>query len=115
MRKKDTVLIIVIFGILLICTGLFAWWVVVKRDQKKETKEDICFNWYINYEWYNDEWKDSEVAQAITEKTGVTVNFKTPVGNSSNTLDTLIASNELPDMITLGYWDWSLLPWKENL
>lgn len=105
MRKKDTVLIIVIFGILLICTGLFAWWVVVKRDQKKETKEDICFNWYINYEWYNDEWKDSAVAQAITEKTGVTVNFKTPVGNSSNTLDTLIASNELPDMITLGYWE----------
>lgn len=45
------------------------------------------------------------VSQKITDETGVSVNFITPLGNEDEKLNALIASDSLPDLITLGWWE----------
>lgn len=92
---------------------------IVQRDHTTETKkidadipawqcladEEITLDWYINYSWYATPWGENLVSQTITEETGVNVNFITPIGNETEKLNALIASNTLPDLITLGYWE----------
>lgn len=68
-------------------------------------KDKITLDWYINYSWYATPWGENLVSQTITEETGVNVNFVTPIGNETEKLNALIASNTLPDLITLGYWE----------
>lgn len=67
--------------------------------------EEITLDWYINYSWFATPWGENLVSQTITEETGVSVNFITPMGNEEEKLNALIASNKLPDIITLGYWE----------
>lgn len=67
--------------------------------------EAISLDWYINYSWFATPWGENLVSQTITEETGVTVNFITPMGNEEEKLNALIASDKLPDIITLGYWE----------
>ncbi len=69
------------------------------------SKDQVTFDWYINYSWFNTKWGQSAVSKAITEKTGVNVNFITPQGNEQEKLNALIASGSLPDLITLGWWE----------
>ena len=69
------------------------------------SKDQVTFDWYINYSWFNTKWGQSAVSKAITEKTGVNVNFITPQGNEEEKLNALIASGSLPDLITLGWWE----------
>lgn len=66
--------------------------------------ERVTLNWYINYNWYPP-WGGNAVSEAISEKTGVDIRFASPDGNESVTLDALIAGNQLPDLITLGWWE----------
>ena len=68
-------------------------------------KEEVTLDWYINYSWYATQWGENIVSRAITEETGVNVNFITPIGNETEKLNALIASDTLPDIITLGYWE----------
>ena len=67
--------------------------------------EDITLDWYINYSWFATPWGENLVSKTITEETGVNVNFITPMGNEEEKLNALIASDKLPDLITLGYWE----------
>ena len=67
--------------------------------------EAISLDWYINYSWFATPWGQNLVSQTITEETGVSVNFITPMGNEEEKLNALIASDKLPDIITLGYWE----------
>ena len=67
--------------------------------------EPITLDWYINYSWFATPWGENLVSQTITEETGVSVNFITPMGNEEEKLNSLIASDKLPDIITLGYWE----------
>ena len=69
------------------------------------TEEDITFDWYINYSWFATEWGGNVVSDKITEETGVSVNFITPMGNEVEKLNALIAMDSLPDLVTLGYWE----------
>lgn len=71
----------------------------------KHSSEAITFNWYINYSWFSTSWGENLVSQTITEETGVSVNFITPSGNASEKLNALIASDSLPDLVTLGWWE----------
>lgn len=71
----------------------------------EETREDITFDWYINYSWFATKWGGNVVSDAITEETGVSVNFITPMGSEVEKLNALIAADSLPDLITLGYWE----------
>lgn len=71
-----------------------------------EYKEDkVTLDWYINYSWYVTGWGNNVVSKEITEKTGVNINFITPISSEEEKLNALIASDSLPDLITLGWWE----------
>lgn len=62
-------------------------------------------DWYVNFSWFNAGWGGNHVTDTITETTGVTVDFSTPTGAGSDTLDAMIRQGDLPDLITLGWWE----------
>ena len=64
---------------------------------QEETAEPVKLDWYINYSWYNTPWGENAVSRAITEKTGVDITIVSPGGSETETLDALIAGNNLPD------------------
>lgn len=70
-----------------------------------DSDEAVTLDWYVNYSWYATPWGENAVSRAITEKTGVDINFITPIGNESEKLNALMASDTLPDLITLGFWE----------
>ncbi len=72
---------------------------------KLNAKNPITFDWYINFSWFSRHWGDSKVSKYITEKTGVNVNFIVPAGNEAEKLNTMIAGDALPDLITLGWFE----------
>lgn len=67
--------------------------------------EEITLDWYVNYSWFATPWGENLVSKTITEETGVDINFITPIGNETEKLNALIASNSLPDLITIGWWE----------
>lgn len=72
---------------------------------KMYAKEPVTLDWYVNYSWFATPWGENAVSKKITEETGVNINFITPIGNETEKLNALIASDSLPDLITLGYWE----------
>lgn len=75
-------------------------------DTAAQTAENpVKLKWYVNFTWFNSPWGNNAVTKAITEKTGVTVDYVVPTGNEGEKLDALIASDSLPDLITLGWWE----------
>lgn len=70
-----------------------------------KTSDYTTLDWYINFSWFNTRWGSNVVSRAITEETGVDINFITPQGNEEEKLNSLIESGNLPDMITLGWWE----------
>ena len=91
-KKKLT--LIIILCLILSFTGC--------AEGKKNTEgkagdlEPVTFDWYINYSWFVTAWGGNVVSDAITEKTGVSVNFISPPGNEAEKLNALIASDSLP-------------------
>lgn len=71
----------------------------------KYAGEAVTFDWYVNYSWFTAGWGENMVSKKITEETGVSLRFITPGGNESEKLNALIASDSLPDFITLGWWE----------
>lgn len=67
--------------------------------------DTVTLNWYINFSWYNTPWGGNAVSRAVTEKTGVNINFISPDGTETETLNALIAGGNLPDIVTLGWWE----------
>lgn len=65
----------------------------------------VELKWYINFSWYNTPWGGNAVSDAITEKAGVDITFVSPAGSETETPDALIAGNNLPDLVTLGWWE----------
>lgn len=115
-RKKGMVSASIIMGAFLLFTGCGKGTesTIQESGQNTEEKqlvwqqyanEPITLDWYINYSWFDEEWGDNVVSKKITEETGVSVNFITPNGNESEKLNALMASNSLPDFITLGWWE----------
>ncbi len=78
--------------------GMPAW-------QKYAKEDPVTLDWYVNYSWFATPWGENLVSQTITEETGVDVNFITPIGTETEKLNTLIAADSLPDLITLGWWE----------
>lgn len=72
---------------------------------QESVPQTVTLDWYINFSWYNTQWGGNAVSDTITEKTGVNIRFISPGGSESVTLDALIAGNNLPDLITLGWWE----------
>ena len=72
---------------------------------EKNANDPVTLDWYVNYSWFVTGWGGNLVSDTITEETGVTVNFITPLGNEEEKLNALISSDSLPDIITLGWWE----------
>lgn len=64
----------------------------------------IEVDWYIAESWFSDS-KDNLVKQIIEEELGIRVNFITPIGDANEKTNTYIASNTLPDLVTMGWWN----------
>ncbi|WP_233567180.1 type 2 periplasmic-binding domain-containing protein [Cohnella endophytica] len=71
----------------------------------KADTSPITFDWYLNFAWFPNKWGVDPTSQYVTKKTGVNINFIVPAGNENEKLNALIASNQLPDFITLGWWE----------
>lgn len=65
----------------------------------------VTLEWYVNYSWFKTGWGENLVSQKITEETGVSIHFVTPAGNETEKMNSMIAANTLPDIITLGWWE----------
>lgn len=72
---------------------------------QKYADDPITLDWYVNYSWFVTGWGENLVSKKITEETGVSLNFITPLGTEEEKLNALISSDTLPDVITLGWWE----------
>lgn len=63
--------------------------------------DPVTLDWYVNYSWFTGMWDTGAFSQHMEEKTGVKVNFIVPSGSESEKLNTMIAGDTLPDIITL--------------
>lgn len=106
----------VMVAVLLILLALPAVWkgnTDYAADQEKEdlpawqkyADTPVTLDWYVNYSWYVTRWGGNLVSDTITQETGVSVNFITPLGSEEEKLESLIVSGTMPDVITLGYWE----------
>ena len=65
----------------------------------------VTFDWYLHFSWFPNKWGVDPLSKYVTEKTGVNINFIVPAGSENEKLNTLIAGDQLPDFITLGWWE----------
>ncbi|WP_105616572.1 extracellular solute-binding protein [Vallitalea okinawensis] len=65
----------------------------------------ITLDWYINFSWFPTKWGGDATSEYITEKTGVSINYIVPAGNEAEKINSMIAGDTLPDLITLGWWE----------
>lgn len=63
--------------------------------------EPVTLDWYVNYSWYSSMWDTGEFSQWMEEKTGVKINFIVPSGDEGEKLNTMIAGDTLPEIITI--------------
>lgn len=104
---------LLMFGSMLGCAGTNEN-KVTEQTQSSETigwkkyaaeQNPVTLNWYINYSWFTMDWGKNIVSKQITKDTGVNINFVTPAGNQEETINALVASDSLPDIVTLGWWE----------
>ncbi|UPK41348.1 extracellular solute-binding protein [Paenibacillus pabuli] len=55
-------------------------------------------DWYINFDWFAQSWGNDVASKFITEDTGVNITY---LGGSDDKLNTMMASGDLPDIITM--------------
>ena len=67
--------------------------------------EPVELEWYVNFSWFKMGWGENLVSRKITEETGVSINFITPAGSETEKMNSMIASDTLPDIITIGWWE----------
>jgi putative aldouronate transport system substrate-binding protein len=65
----------------------------------------VTLEWYVHLNWYNNDWGQYEMSQVIQEKTGVRLNFIIPAGSENEKLNTIIASGDIPDIVSIGWWE----------
>ncbi|MFI3174066.1 MAG: extracellular solute-binding protein [Bacillota bacterium] len=69
-----------------------------------EEVEIIELDWYVAETWFTDT-DENLVKQLIEDELGIRLNFITPIGDANEKTNTLIASNTLPDLVTMGWWN----------
>ena len=122
MKKKEITKRIISAGLSLLMLGSMAGCASTVQSNETETKQTqgdttigwkkyakeqdpVTLSWYINYSWFKTGWGKNLVSKKITEDTGISVDFVTPMGNQEEKINALIASDSLPDIVTLGWWE----------
>lgn len=72
---------------------------------QRNSEDKVKLQWYVNFSWFNTPWGEDITSQTITEETGVDIEFIVPAGNEAEKLNTMIASDTLPDILTLGWYE----------
>jgi len=67
--------------------------------------DKVDLTWYINFSWFTTPWGENLISKTITEETGCNVEFIVPAGSEAEKLNSLIASDTLPDLVTLGWYE----------
>lgn len=62
---------------------------------------NVTIDWYVDVASWNAPTGLDQVSQIIKQKTGITVNFDTPVTDDGQKLATMIAGGDLPDVISI--------------
>jgi putative aldouronate transport system substrate-binding protein len=66
----------------------------------------VTFDWYVDASWYTRvRWGQDFTSQYITRKTGVNLNLIIPAGNEAEKKNLMIASGDLPDFVSMGWWE----------
>ncbi len=104
MKKRIALLFIFI---LIFVSFIFNSCQTVETHKSSKTGDNdiIDLSWYINFSWFNNEWGNDSVSKAITKKLGVNINFVVPTGDPQDKLNSMMDSDSLPDLITLGWWE----------
>lgn len=100
---KSIVVVLLALALLVPAGGLGAAETKADPGWQKDTSP-ITLDWYINFNWFGTPWDSRLFPATVTKETGVTINFISPAGNADDKLNSLIVSDELPDLITL---DWT--------
>ncbi len=72
---------------------------------KLHADDKVDLTWYVNFSWFTTPWGENLVSKTITEETGCNIEFVVPAGNEAEKLNSLIASDSLPDLVTLNYYE----------
>ncbi|WP_225446116.1 type 2 periplasmic-binding domain-containing protein [Paenibacillus rhizovicinus] len=64
----------------------------------KTDKSTADLSWYINFDWFAQTWGNDTATKFITEDTGVNVTYQ---NGTDDKLNTMMASGDLPDIITI--------------
>ncbi|EHS57670.1 extracellular solute-binding protein family 1 [Paenibacillus sp. Aloe-11] len=64
----------------------------------KNDKATAELDWYINFDWFAQTWGNDVSSKYITKDTGVSISY---LGGSDDKLNTMMASGDLPDIITM--------------
>lgn len=75
------------------------------RPSWEHDNEPFSITWYVNTSWFN--WTSNGtdvVSKVLKEKTGVSIKFITPVTDNGELLATMIASDNLPDVVSIQAW-----------
>lgn len=68
----------------------------------------IDAEWYIHYDWFSLK-PGNLVEKEIAAQTGVHIKYTTPVGDANQKINTMIASGDLPDLITIGSYQTAVI------
>lgn len=69
----------------------------------KHTDNDTELEWYINASWMTGTWGEDWNSAYMKEKTGFNLKVSAPSGNEAEKLNTMMASGDMPDIITLAW------------
>ena len=102
-----------ILSILLALTILIVGSFVLAGCSKKEAADtaakqefsDEPLDWFIGFSWYTGNWGQDLVTQTVTELTGIEAEFIIPAGNAMEKLNTMVVADDLPDLITIGWYE----------
>lgn len=72
---------------------------------QKNAEDKVDLTWYINFSWFTTPWGENLISKTITEETGCNIKFIVPAGSEAEKLNSLIASDQLPDLVTLGWYE----------
>lgn len=72
--------------------------VATETPSWKNDKAKADLEWYINFDWFAQVWGNDVSSKYITEDTGVNITY---LGGSDDKLNTMMASGDLPDIITM--------------
>jgi len=73
---------------------------------KKGYDDVLDIDWYVNLSWwkYPGDYGKDKFSQYIRDNFGLDINFITPAGDGSDQMSAMIATGDVPDLVTVESW-----------